>query len=61
MFPWKSITKMPTATFSLDFEKLGIGIVDIGDIFMSSDRFQNLQNKFSFNLRHDSTLYDLSF
>jgi hypothetical protein len=61
MFPWKSITKMPTPTFSLDFEKLGIGIVVIdfqGDIFMSSDRFQN---EFHFNLRRHSTLYDLPF
>jgi hypothetical protein len=29
MFPWKSITKMPTSTFSLDFEKVGIEILVI--------------------------------
>jgi hypothetical protein len=40
MFPWKSITKIPTPTFSLDFTKIGIGILVIdfqGNIFMSSD------------------------
>jgi hypothetical protein len=64
MFPWKSITKMPTPTFSLDFAKVGIGILAIdfqGNIFMSSDGFQNFQNKFLFNLRSHSTLYNLPF
>jgi hypothetical protein len=64
MFPWKSITKIPTPTFSLDFAKVGIGILVIdfqGNIFMNSDRFQNLQNKFLFNLRRHSTLCDILF
>jgi len=42
MFPWKSITKMPIPTFSMDFAKVGIGILVIDfqeNIFMSSDRF----------------------
>jgi hypothetical protein len=55
---------MPTPTFSLDLEKAGIGILVIdfqGKVFMSSDGFQNLQNKFLFNLRCHSTLYDLPF
>jgi hypothetical protein len=55
---------MSTPTFSLDFSKLGIGILVIDfqeNISMSSDRFQNLQNKFLFNLRRHSTLYDLPF
>jgi hypothetical protein len=41
---------MPTPTFSLDFSKVGIGILVIDfqeNIFMSSDRFQNLQKNFS--------------
>jgi hypothetical protein len=41
---------MPTPTFSLDFSKVGIGILVIDfqeNIFMSSDRFQNLQTNFS--------------
>jgi hypothetical protein len=64
MFPWKSITKMPTPTFSLDFSKVAIGILVInfqGNIFMSSNRFQNLQKKILFSLRRHSTLYDLPF
>jgi hypothetical protein len=55
---------MPTPTFSLDFSKVGIGILVIdfqGNTFMRSDRFANLQNKFLFNLRRHSTLYDLPF
>jgi hypothetical protein len=55
---------MPTPTFSLDFSKVGIDILvrDFqGSTFMSSDRFPNLQNKFPFNLRRHSTLYDLPF
>ncbi len=64
MFDWKSITKMPTPAFSLDFAKVGIGILVIdfyGNILMSSDGFQNLLNKFLFNLRRHSTLYDFPF
>jgi hypothetical protein len=64
MFPRKSITQMPIPTFSLDFSKVGIGILVIdfqGNIFMSSNGFQNLQNKFLFNLRRHSTLYDPPF
>jgi hypothetical protein len=64
MFPGKSITKIHIPTFSLDFVKVGIGILVIsfpGNIFMSSGRFQNLLNKFLFNLRRHSTLYDLPF
>jgi hypothetical protein len=52
---------MPTPTFSVDFEKVGIGILVIdfqGNIFMSSDRFQNLPNKFPFNLKRHSTLHE---
>jgi hypothetical protein len=52
---------MPTPTFSLDFAKVGIGILIIdfqGNIFMSSDWFQN---QFLFNLRRHSTLCDLPF
>jgi hypothetical protein len=55
---------MPTPIFSLDFAKVGIGILVIHfqeNIFMSSDGFQNLQNKFLFNLRRHSTLYGLPF
>jgi hypothetical protein len=55
---------MPTTAFSLDFAKVGIGILVIDfqeSIRMSSDRFENLQNKFLFNLRRHSTLYDLLF
>jgi hypothetical protein len=55
---------MPISTFSKSSEKLGVGIlvIDIqGNFFMSLDRFQNLQNKFLFNLRRHSTLYGLSF
>ncbi len=55
---------MPTPTFSLNFAKVSIGILVIdfqGNIFMSSDKFQNLQNKFLFNLRRQSSLYDLPF
>jgi hypothetical protein len=55
---------MPTPTFPLDFEKVGIGILVIdfqGNIFMSSAGFQNLVKTFLFNLRHHSTLYDLPF
>jgi hypothetical protein len=51
-------------TFSLDFAKVGVGILVIdfqGNIFMSSDRFQNLLKKVLFNLRRHSTLYDLPF
>jgi len=52
---------MPTPTFSLDFSKVGIGILGIDfqdNIFISSDRFQNLLKKFPFNLRHHTTLYN---
>ncbi len=55
---------MPTPIFSLDFAKVGISILVIDfqeNIFMSSDGFQNLRNKFLFNLRRHSTLYDLLF
>jgi hypothetical protein len=55
---------MPTPSFSLDFIKVGIGILVIdfeGNISMSSDTFQNLLNKFLFNLRRHSTLYGLPF
>jgi len=43
------------------YNKVGVGILVIdfqGNIFMSSDRFQN---KFLFNLRRHSTLHDLPF
>jgi hypothetical protein len=55
---------MPTAIFSLDFTKVGVGILVIDfqeNIFMSLGRFQNLLNKFLFNLRRHSTLYDLPY
>jgi hypothetical protein len=55
---------MPAPTFSLDFEKVGIGILVIDfqeNLLMSSDGFQNLLNKFLFNLRRHSTLEDLPF
>jgi hypothetical protein len=61
MFSGKSITKMPTPTFSLYFSKVAIGILVIdfqGNVFMSPNRFQN---KFLFNLRRHLTLYDLPF
>jgi hypothetical protein len=61
MFPWKFITKTPTRTFSLDFAKVGIDILVRnfqGNILMSSERFEN---KFLFNLKRHSTLYDLPF
>jgi len=61
IFTRKSITKMPTPIFSLDFAKVRIGILVINfqeNILMSSDTFQN---KFLFNLRRHSTLYDLPF
>jgi hypothetical protein len=64
MFPGKSMTKMPTPTFSLDFAKVSIDILVIDfqeNIFMSSGGFQNLQNEFLFNLRRHLTLYDLPF
>ena len=64
MFPWKIITEIPEPTVVLDFVKvaLGISVIDFwGKIFMSSDRFQNLQNKFLFNLRRRSTLYNFCF
>ncbi len=60
MFSWKYITK----TCSLDFSKVRIGILVIdfqGNILMSSDMFQNLLNKFHFNVRRHSTLYNLRF
>jgi hypothetical protein len=62
MFSWKSITKIPFPTFAKSSEKVGIDILVIdfqGNIFMNSDEFQNLLNKFLFNLRPHSTLYDL--
>jgi hypothetical protein len=55
---------MPTPTFSLDFEKVGIEILVIDfqeNILMNSGRFQNLLNNFLFNLIRHSTLYDLPF
>jgi hypothetical protein len=61
MFPGKSITRIPIPTFAKSCEKEGVGILVIdfqGNILMSSDRFQN---KFLFNLRRHSTLYDLPF
>jgi hypothetical protein len=51
-------------TFSKTSEKIGISILVIdfqGNIFMSSDGSQNLLNKFLFNLRRHSTLYDFPF
>jgi hypothetical protein len=53
---------MPTPIFSLDFEKVGIGILVIDfqeKNFMSSGGFLNLQNKFLLNSRRHSTLYNL--
>ena len=64
MIPRKMITEVLVPTFFLDFVKvaLGISVKDfLGKIFMSSDRSQNLQNKFLFNLRRRSTLYDFCF
>jgi hypothetical protein len=64
MFPWKSITKIPVPIFSKSSEKVGVGILVIdfqASIFMSSHRFQNLLNKFLFNLKRHSTLCDLPF
>jgi hypothetical protein len=55
---------MPTPAFSLDFAKVGIEILVIDfrkKILMSSDGFQNLLNKFLFNLRRYSTVYELPF
>jgi hypothetical protein len=52
---------MPTPTFSLDFSKVDIGILVIDFQGNILDRFENLQNKFLFNLRRHSTLYDLPF
>jgi hypothetical protein len=55
VFTQKSITEMPTTTFANSIEKWGVSIFVIDfrkHIFMSSDRSQNLQNKFLFNLRH---------
>jgi hypothetical protein len=48
---------MPKPTFSLDFSKVGVGILVIDlqeNILMSSDGSQNLLNKFLFSLRHYS-------
>jgi hypothetical protein len=59
MFPWKSITKIPTPIFSLDFQKSIYWYFSY--IFMRSDKLQNLHNKSLLNLRHHSTLYDLPF
>jgi len=59
MFSWKSITKIPILTFAKFSEKGDVGILVIDfqeNIFMSSDSFQNLQNKFLFNLRRNSNL-----
>jgi hypothetical protein len=64
MFSWKSITKIPIPTFAKFNEKVGIGILVIDfqeNILIRSDGFQNLQNKFCFNLRCHSTLCDLPF
>ena len=64
MFSQKSITKIPTPTFAKSTEKVGVAISVIDfceNIFMSSDKSQNLQNKFLFNLRRRSTLYDFPF
>jgi hypothetical protein len=50
---------MPTAIFSLDFAKVGTGILVTDfqeNVFMSSEGFQ-----FLMNLRRHSTLYDLPF
>ncbi len=59
MFSWKSITKIPIPTFAKSSEKGGVGILVIdfrGNTLMTSDRFQNLQNKFRFDLKRHSTL-----
>jgi hypothetical protein len=51
-------------TFEKSIEKVGVGILVIdfqGNIIMSSNGFQNLQNKFPFNLTRRSTLYNLPF
>jgi hypothetical protein len=64
MFPSKSMTKIPIPTFIKSSEKLGVGILVIdfqGNILVSSDRFQNLLNKFFFNSKRHSALYDLPF
>ncbi len=64
MFHWRLRTKIPTATFSPDFEKIGIGILVTDfqeNILMNLDKFQNLLNKFLFNLIRHSTLCDLPF
>ncbi len=59
MFPWKSITKILIPIFEVG---VSILVIDFqGNIFMSSDGFQNLQNKILFNLRRHSTFYDLPF
>ncbi len=61
---WKSITKIPIRTFAKFSEKLVVGILVIdfqANILMISDRFQNLLNKFRFNLRCYWTLYDPPF
>ena len=64
MFSRKIIIEILVPTFFLDFVKVALGISGIdfwGKIFMSSDRSQNLQNKFLFNLRRRSTLYNFCF
>jgi hypothetical protein len=46
MFSLKSIAKIPIATFEKSSEKVGVDILVLdfqGNIYMSSDRFQNLQ------------------
>jgi hypothetical protein len=56
--------KIPIPTFSKFSENVGVGILVIdfkGNIFMRSDRFQNLQNEFLFNLKRHLPLYDLPF
>ncbi len=61
MFPGKSVTKIPIPTFAKSSEKVGVGILVVdfqGNVFMSSDGFQN---KFLFDLRCHSTLHDLPF
>jgi hypothetical protein len=55
---------MATPIFSMDFAKVHIGILVVDfqeNLLMSSVGFQNLQNKFLFNLRRHRTLYDLPF
>jgi hypothetical protein len=64
MFSWKSITKIPIPSFAKSSEEADVNILVIdfqGNIFMSSDKFQNLQKEFLFNLRRHLTLYDLPF